>query len=198
MKIVLIFLFFLVQGCDPCIKVPLLENEKFWFSNYETGDKIIFKSQANDFDTLLITNKVINKPTGECNPLVSNFDKEFVRVDYSMKKDTFRVVNDYFIQLSANERNKSLPILRLLNIECSSLKSNLLKLKISEVNPNWKNVYTFNRNNCPYMNFNGKFGIVEFEWDKNFGLVSYSNTHGEKWVLFSKEQKLPERKEIVK
>ena len=42
------------------------------------------------------------------------------------------------------------------------------------------------------------FGIVEFEWDKNFGLVSYSNTHGEKWVLFSKEQKLPESKEIVK
>lgn len=186
--LILILVCLFIQSCSDCKNVYFTENDKTWFTNYNVGDKIIFKSQLNDYDTIFITNKVIKEPKGECNPLVSNFDKDFVRIDYEIKKDTFKLVDDYFIQIAASENLKDAsPVIRLLNMEYSNSRNNLPTPKASELNADWKNVYTFNKDNCPYSNLNGRFGLTEFQWDKNYGLVSYKNESGEKWILLKKE-----------
>jgi hypothetical protein len=187
--LILIFVCLFIQSCDSdCTNVYFTENDKTWFTNYNIGDKIIFKSQLNDYDTIFITNKVIKEPKGECNPFVSDFDKDFVRIDYEIKKDTFKLVDDYFIQIAANENLKDAsPVIRLLNMEYSNSRNNLPTPKMSELYPDWKNVYTFNKDYCPYSNLNGRFGLTEFQWDKNYGLVSYKNESGEKWILLKKE-----------
>ncbi|WP_028891100.1 hypothetical protein [Tenacibaculum sp. 47A_GOM-205m] len=187
--LILIIICVIIQSCgSDCTNVYFTENDKTWFNNYEAGNKLIFKSQLNDFDTIFITNKITKEPKGECNPFVSNFDKEFARIDYKIKKDTFNLVEDYFIQINANEKKKDAsPVIRLLNLEFSSFNNILPKTKQSELKTEWKNVYTFNKNNCPYSNLNGKFGLTEFEWDKEFGLISYTNEKGEKWTLIKKE-----------
>ena len=178
-----------MQSCgSDCTNVYFTENDKNWVSEYNIGDKMIFKSQLNNFDTIFITNKIIKKPIGKCNPFVSDFDKEFVRIDYKIKKDTFKLVEDYFIQIAANENLKDAsPVIRLLNMEFSNSKNNLPELKESDLNSKWKNVYTFNKDNCPYINLNGKFGLTEFKWDKNYGLISYKNENGEEWILIEEE-----------
>ncbi|GAB1308601.1 hypothetical protein KH5_12840 [Urechidicola sp. KH5] len=187
--LILIIIFVFIQSCSSdCINVYFTANDKTWFNNYEIGNKLIFKSQLNDFDTIFITNKVIKEAKGECNPFVSKFDKDFARIDYKIKKDTFNIVEDYFVQISANEKlENSSPVIRLLNLEYSNYDHDLPKTKLSELNSDWKNVYVFNKDNCPYSNLNGKFGITEFEWDKDYGLVSYKNDKEEKWVLIKKE-----------
>jgi len=187
--IILIFSIAILQSCVPdCKKLYLKEADKVWFSNYKIGDKLIFKSQYNDFDTIHITNKVITKPTGDCKVFVSNYMAEFVRIDYEMKKDTFDLIEDYFIQISAEDENKNaIPVIRLLNMEYSNFGHKSLKAKPSEINSNWKSIYTFNKANCPYTDLNADFGLTEFEWDKSYGLVTYKNVKGEKWILIKKE-----------
>jgi len=185
---ILILLCSIIISCTPkCEKVYFTANDRNWFENYEINDKLIFKSNQNDFDTILITNKELIKPDGECILFASDgYDREYARVEYEIQKDTFKLVQDYFVQIRANEENKDAnPVLRLLNIEFSI--SNLPKSKPSDLNSDWKNVYRFNENNCPYTNLNGMFGLTEFEWDKNFGLVTYKNNEGEKWILIKKE-----------
>lgn len=181
---------FVIQSCTKdCKDVYFTENDKTWFSNYNIGDKLIFKSQLNDLDTIIITNKVVKKPKGNCITFASGgFDKEFARIDYQIKKDSLNLIEDYFIQINANEKMKDAsPVIRLLNLEYSSFNNNLPKTKQSRLNSDWKNIYTFNKENCPYSNLNGKFGLTEFEWDKKHGLVSYENNKGEKWILIKKQ-----------
>jgi len=186
--LILIIICVIIQSCgSDCTNVYFTENDKTWFNNYEAGNKLIFKSQLNDFDTIFITNKITKEPKGECNPFVSNFDKEFARIDYKIKKDTFNLVEDYFVQINANEKlDDSSPVIRLLNLEYSNYNHYLPKIETSDLNSDWKNVYTFNKDNCPYSNLNGKFGLTEFQWDKYYGLVSYTNDKGEKWILIKK------------
>ncbi len=188
-SLILIIFIAIILSCAPdCKKVYFKETDKFWFSNYQIGDKLIFKSQYNDFDTIHITNKIVTKPIGDCNVFVSNYIAEFVRIDYEMKKDTFDLVEDYFIQISADDKNRNAtPVIRLLNMEYSNFGHNTLKTKPSVMNSNWKSVYTFNKTNCPYTDLNADFGLTEFEWDKSYGLITYKNVKGEKWVLIKKE-----------
>lgn len=187
---IIIFLGFLIISCTPkCENVYFTVNDRNWFDNYEINDKLIFKSNLHNFDTILITNKIIKKPEGNCTLLVSGgYDRAYARIEYEIQKDTFKLIQDYFIQIVANEKKKDAsPVIRFLNMEYSNLKNKPPKSKPSDFNPDWKNVYTFNEDNCPYTNLNGKFGITEFEWDKTYGLVTYKNENDEKWVLVHKE-----------
>lgn len=119
---------------------------------------------------------------------VNDYVAESIRVDYEMKKDSFDLVQDYLIQIVAdNKKRDATPVIRFLNMEYSNYEHKPLNSIPSESNPKWKNVYIFNENNCPYIRPSGKFGITEFEWDTNYGLVSYKNLNGEKWQFIKKE-----------
>ena len=188
-SLILILFIALLQSCVPnCKKVYFKETDKTWFSNYEDGDILIFKSQYDDFDTIYITKKIVKQPVDDCKVFVNNYSAEFVRIDYKMKKDSFDLVEDYLIQIAADEKSRdATPVIRLLNMEYSNFEHISLKTKPSELNTKWKSVYTFNKTNCPYTNLNGKFGLTEFEWDKNYGLVTYKNEKGESWMLIKKD-----------
>lgn len=172
---------FILSSC--CTKVYFESGETFWSENYEVGDEIIFKSNRGDYDTLKITNIIHYKPTGDCNILVSNYDCEFVRIDYSIKKDTFLLETGWLVQHSAEPNDKSsIPVLRFLNMEYNESEGPLKIIKIDQgSNPN-KEVFLFDNTNCG-MHYNQKFGVINFLWSKEKGLIGYENSSGEKWEI---------------
>ncbi len=174
-----------IISCKPeCKNVYFQPNDKIWFDKYNVGDKVVFKSQLNDYDTILITKKFIKKPDGNCILFASGgFDREYARIEYEIKKDTFKLHYGWLVQAVADENKDEVPVLRFLNMEFSN--QNLPEKKVSSSNPKWENVYTFNESNSN--TGYGIYSIIEFEWDMKYGLVSYKNANGEKWSLERKE-----------
>jgi len=176
-----LILCFVISSC--CTEVYFKPNEIFWFENYQAGEELTFISNNGDIDTVKITNIHIKKPTGDCSPLVSNYDNEFVRVDYQIKKDTFEIINGWLIQHSAEPGSEiALPVLRFLNMEYNQQEGDLKEEIIDFGNREKVKVFVFDKTNCG-MNYNQKFGLVNFKWGINEGLISYQNSTGETWLL---------------
>jgi hypothetical protein len=171
-----------------CDKVEFEDNEKFWFDKYERGEKIIFESNRGDFDTIFITGKIVNKPTGKCNKLVKEYSSAYARIDYSMKKDSFNELNDYFVQLVAEpNEGRAIPVIRLLNMEFDG-NSRIVTTKtfLRNLDKEMNDCFKFDSSNCG-MNYNQKSGIVNFIWSKEIGLIKYTNVKGEIWEYLKKE-----------
>lgn len=181
--------FSIVYGC--CSKIPFSKENEFWYSIYEDGDNIIFKSNLEDFDTISIIKKVINSPDGKCNVFVSEYDEAHARIDYKVKKDTFDIEQNYLVQYTeAINPNSSLPVLRIFNMEFSEYYNdgdNLQIINCQSISTGWGDeiCFLFNQKNCR-LNLSQNFGIIEFVWSKSHGLVSYKNREGEKWEYFKK------------
>lgn len=160
------------------------QNERYWYELYEKGQKLVFKSNCGDFDTIIIVDKIHNLPSGRCNYLVDDTSHEFIRIDYKIKKDSFKVLENYLLQLKAEEGDiKSLPILRLLNMECGYVSGQDWITTQSIFGKREANtLIKFNKEICG-MNFNGRYGLTEFTWDKTKGLVEYRNDEDEVWTL---------------
>jgi hypothetical protein len=183
MKESIIYIAFVLIISSCCTDVYFKSEERFWSENYNKGDELIFESNNGDLDTIKITDVIIKIPSGECNPMVSNYDKEFVRVDYQIKKDTFKIHNGWFIQHSAEPEGKpAIPVLRFLNMEYNQWEGSLKESKIELPNNENRNVFVFDKSNCG-MNYNQKFGLINLKWNKDVGLISYENSEGEIWVL---------------
>ena len=183
MKELLSFIIIITILSSCCTDVYFKENERFWFDNYKQGEQLIFESNRGDLDTVHITAVIIKKPTGDCNPMVSNYSHEFVRVDYMISKDTFETLNGWFIQHSAEPGDKkALPVLRFLNMEYNESEGALKEEEIEISNGQNEKVFLFDDSNCG-MNYNQKFGLINFKWHKVRGLVSYENADGEVWKL---------------
>jgi len=187
-KTLLAILATLITSC--CTKVEFKKNDYFWFDKYEKGEKIIFLSDKGDYDTIEITETVLNKPTGDCNLMVSNYDRAFARVDYGIKKDTFKIHDDYFVQQSAELDNKdAIPVLRLFNMEFNDFEGALIptSTKLSTLDKEFLECYVFDSRNCA-MNYNQNFGMVKFIWSRELGLIRYENDKGESWEFLKKEK----------
>ena len=183
MKEFLIFIIFIstLSGC--CTEVYFKTDETFWFDKYDKGDKLIFESNNGDLDTVIITNKIIKKPTGECNPMVSTYDKEFVRIDYQIKKDSFKTHKGWLVQHSAETEDKTaLPVLRFINMEYNQWEGSLKQSEIQLANKKKVKVFVFDESNCG-MNYNQNFRLINFKWSKQMGIVSYENNIREIWRL---------------
>jgi hypothetical protein len=150
------------------------------------GDEIIFKSNRGDYDTLKITSKIHIKPTGDCNVLVSNYDCEFVRIDYSIKKDSFQLDTGWLVQHSAEPNDiSSLPVLRFLNMEYNEIEGPLKTIKMDQGSNSMDNIFQFDSTNCG-MNYNQNFRLIKFIWSKENGLIGYENRSGEIWKIEKK------------
>lgn len=156
--------------------------DTFWFEAYKDGDELVFKSNKGDYDTLKIVAVMHYEPKGECNAMVSNYDKEFVRIDYAMKKDTFDVETNWFVQHSAEPDKKALPILRFLNMEYNEWGGPPRTITGGQGGGIANEVFLFDSTNC-VMTYGQKFGIVNFFWSRENGLIGYENNRGEKWAL---------------
>ena len=185
-RALLALLTFVFISC--CEKVEFKENDYFWFDKYESGDKIVFVSNNGDYDTISISKTILTKPTGDCNVMVSNYDNAFARVDYSVRKDTFKMHTDYFVQQVAELGKKdAIPVLRLFNMEFNEHQGKLIPTatNLNTLNREVGSCYLFNDRNC-VMNYNQNFGMVNFIWSEELGLIKYENSKGETWEYLKK------------
>jgi len=189
MKIVAFFcMIFIWQSC--CKKVPFSQSDKFWFDCYVENSKAIFKSNFNDFDTMVIISKVVNVPDGKCNRLVGEYDQAHANVQYEIKKDSFETDRNYLVQLTQKPGgNKTYPVIRFLNMEFSEYELGVrdLNLRVCPIiGSNFTVVdscFVFNSENCG-MNYGQPFGLQEIFWSKQYGMISYKNSKGEVWLLY--------------
>lgn len=180
-------LFFLSSCCET---VPFNPDDKFWFENYSLNDSIIYLSNNNDLDTLVISDVIINEPDGKCNWLeVSQYDQAFARIDYQVTKDSFNTDQNYLIQFSQNpDKENSLPVIRLFNMEFyEDLQRGRKLIKtqhfLKSKNKLLSDCFLFNHQNCE-LKYGQSFGMVEFIWSKELGLISYKNNQGETWEYY--------------
>ncbi|MDR7370780.1 hypothetical protein [Flavobacterium aquidurense] len=66
-KILLILIIVILNSCGKCIETNLTAGEKEWFSVYEKGQNIIFKSNLNHLDTIVVTEKLRQHNNSDCN-----------------------------------------------------------------------------------------------------------------------------------
>ncbi|PZR19792.1 MAG: hypothetical protein DI539_12825 [Flavobacterium psychrophilum] len=175
-----------------CINIFFEPNETFWTDVYHKGDTLIFaniNNRSESFnDTIFIIDKRIYKPQGECNPVeVSNYDSESCIIDYSYKHDSVRSESDYLIQHVKENREISIPVIRVYGLEYSGevLKDTCITLNITGIKLN--DCYSFHKSDC--YNSIPKFGIKTFIWSKKNGLVMFVGDNGEKFELLKNLQK---------
>lgn len=183
----LFILFFLISSC--CKEVPFNPKDSFWYSIYSINDSIIFLSNNHDFDTLVISDVIIKEPEGKCNLLVSSYERAFARIDYKINKDTFSTDQNYLVQFRQEpEGMESVPVIRVFNMEFhQDLQNNksLIKEKyfLKSKNELLSDCFLFNDQNCE-LRYGQSFGMVEFIWSKDLGLVLYKNEKGETWEYY--------------
>jgi len=175
-----------------CNELTFDKNETFWTDVYEKGDILIFEGSNKEsgqklYDTIFITEKNVTMPTGDCNLLVSKYDKEFHLIKYKYKHGDVLSEEGYFIQHQKEKEGKSsLPILRLYDLEYNQnrLKDTTIMLKTGK---KLSDCYTFHKKNS-YQGWS-HFNITSFVWSKEKGLVMYIGNSGEVYELVIKSKK---------
>ena len=184
----LIFLFIVIICISSCCKELYFdEDETFWTDTYENGDKLIFKSDRNHFDTIFITSKTKFTPKGDCNMLVSNYDKEGCVIEYAYKHDTIMSDSDLFIQHFKENDGPSFPILRVYGTEFSGEKLKDTTIILSN-NNQLNDCYTF-QSKLQYYNGWSNFNLKTFVWSRKIGLAVLIGQNGEKFELYRKLRK---------
>ena len=168
-----------------CTELYFDEDETFWTDIYKENDNLIFQSQTNKmrFDTIQILLKTDYTPKGDCNFLVSKYDREGSVVESRYIHNGYTSDSDLFIQHFKEERGQSLPTLRVYGTEVHRyvLKDTVLQTKnLGRLS----DCFTFSNRNT----YNGysKFEIKTFVWSKKYGLVMFVGENGEKYELIKK------------
>ena len=128
MKESIIYIVFVLTISSCCTDVYFKSEERFWFENYKKGDELIFESNNGDLDTIKITDVIIKMPSGDCNPLVSNYDKEFVQFLGIANGSTFELITQLILTKRLKLINEDLiqPIINQL-VEVSNMNFALQK-----------------------------------------------------------------------
>lgn len=182
----LFFLSFIISSCG-CKVLKFEKDETFWTDIYNQGDTIIYKSDSeqSEIDTIFITKKDSYFPTGDCNPMVSNFDSQGCVIDYKYKHNGKKLSDyDYLIQHVKEEDDISIPTLRVYGLEYSRpiLKDTTLVLKA--INLKLKDCYVFHDKDC-YRGWS-EFKLKLFIWSKSKGLVMFQGQDGKKYEFVKK------------
>ena len=198
MKIKFISLLFvliiIICACNNgCIKTHLSNDEREWFSVYEKGDKIIFKSNLGNFDTLVITSVTNDFTNLDCNRMgVGKFQQEFINVRFQPKSwDTMIQYNGGEIAIYKNDPDQYVyPSFKIFGLEYDDVvqKHNFIseKIKLTSNNKSYS-VYSF-KEEINATNY-GKY-LTSYYWNMDDGLIRYVLKKGEIFD-FVKKIKLP-------
>jgi len=187
-SLLLLPLLYLLPSC--CGIVSFKAENQFWYKVFEEGEQIIFKSDQGNYDTLYISAVDESIPTGECNYNVSTDDRAFAKVDYRITREGFELSEDYLVQLTERSpETPGIPVIRWLNMEFHSKAGDGLGLQKIDYYPigttiACKDCFLFNARNCG-INYDQDFGMVEFVWSKQEGLLHYRHRTGELWTRSS-------------
>ncbi len=187
--LLLILCAIIFNSCN-CVETQLTDDEKEWFSAYDKGQIIIFKSNLGSIDTIEVSEKLQTHNNKNCNWLeIGRIQPEIMFITLTSKNcqnDPY-CEGQMFISKS-KESEKCYPGFSFFGLlQKNELKyslPNLEKIKLIMSNKTYSQVYHFENG----VNANG-FGInspKSFYWDKKEGLIKYETKDGEIFELLKK------------
>jgi hypothetical protein len=198
--IVILGLTVVMQSCGlPYCKKFQLENEDLlWLTPYEKGDMIIFRSELDRLDTILITDKDITNPSNTCifdlrgcnwmegdNEFKASAGFEFIFIHDTVVQKNGIDLGGIF-RIKKHEKNRpALPELSLC--ELYSRKNTIYKdTSIFLLKKQIVDCLVLHRDECDIGESQPQLGIKSFVWSKRHGLVQYTIETGEKFKYFKK------------
>jgi hypothetical protein len=190
--LLLILFTIILSSCNfcNCVETHLTEDEKSWFSAYEKGQKIIFKSNLGNLDTIEITKKVETYGNKDCNWFeIGRIQNNIMSIEFKPKVCHNESYCDGGMYIGKDDINKkAFPTFILFGLtQKNGLKYLVPKqenIKLITTSKTYSQVYHFEKG------VNAKsFGTnppKSFYWDKKDGLIKYETKDGEVFELLKK------------
>ena len=182
----LILLAIVLNSCT-CVETHLTEDEKSWFSAYDKGQVIIFKSNLGNLDTIVVTEKLETHNNKNCNWFeIGTIQPEimFITLKSKICHNNSYCEGQIFIS-KGKESEKCYPGFSFFGLlqknEPKYLVSNLEKIKLIVSDVTYSQVYHFE--NGVNANGYGTNSPKSFYWDKRAGLIKYETHDGEVFEL---------------
>ena len=185
-----IFLLFL-NSCGKCVETNLTDEEKKWFSVYEKGQSMIFKSNLGNMDTIVAVEKVKQHNNSDCNYYgIGPMQPEIMFITLKLKNCNNGSYCEGGIFISKDEADKIFnPSFRLFGLSYSQAYVNSLSketwLVLKTTKGKYTKVHVF-EDGINAKSF-GRGYLKSFYWDKNEGLIRYDTNEGEIFELLSKK-----------
>jgi hypothetical protein len=190
-KIVIpLILFAIVLNSCTCVETHLIEDEKSWFSAYDKGQLIVFKSNLGNLDTIVVAEKQETHNNKNCNWFeIGTIQPEimFITLKSKICRNNSYCEGQIFIS-KGKESEKCFPGFSLFGLlQKNGLKYRIPKqenIKLIVTNKTYSQVYHFEDG----VNANG-YGTnspKSFYWDKKDGLIKYEAKDGEVFELLKK------------
>lgn len=189
--LILILLLLLLNSCGKCVETNLTDEEKKWFSIYEKGQTIIFKSNEGNLDTLFVSEKKEGHGNENCNYYgIGPIQPNIMYIILKLKNCKSEWNCDVGISVSKDQVDKKcFPGFYAFGLyQEGNLKnedSKLENFKISTTDKRFNDVYKF-EDGVNAKNSSLTF-IKSFHWDKKEGLIRYDTSEGEIFELLSKK-----------
>lgn len=187
---ILILFLLLLNSCGKCIETNLTNEEKEWFSVYEKGQTMIFKSNLGHLDTLVVAEKVKQHNNSDCNYYgIGPMQPEIMFITFKLKNCNNESYCEGGIFISKDEAYKIFnPSFRLFGLSYSQAFANLLSKEtwcvLKTTKRKYTNVYVF-EDGINAKSF-GRGYLKSFYWDKKEGLIRYDTSEGEIFELLKK------------
>jgi hypothetical protein len=178
-------------GLPYCKKTILSDDEIVWMNPYNVGDKVLFQSSDNRFDTLLITEKKLYNPSNHfifdlcaCN-WVEGDNTAHANASYSLRLLNYNKTDDSFLDgiflIYKDNDNKKASI----SFSLSGLYSKDLAV-YSFVNIKIKNkkiddCIILDHRNSEIGEGQSDIAVQSYIWSKHLGLVQYVLHSGDKF-----------------
>lgn len=189
-KILLFILFTIFLNSCNCVETKLTDDEKEWFSAYDKGQIIIFKSNLGNLDTIEVSEKLETHNNKNCNWIeIGTTQPEimFITLKPKICRNNSYCEGQIFIS-KVKESEKCYPGFSLFGLlQKNGLKyliPKLEKIKLIATNKTYSQVYHFE--NGVNANGYGTNSPKSFYWDKKDGLIKYETKEGEVFELLKK------------
>jgi len=188
-NLLLLLLVIFFYSCN-CVETHLTVDEKSWFSVYEKGQKIIFKSNRGNIDTIEVAEKIETHGNKDCNWIeMGRIQEHIMYIELKTKVCHNYSYCDAEISISKDSEDKNaFPSFRIFGLYFSKLyqkiEPQIVSVKLVNSNKIYSSTYHFESG----VNADG-YGIdcpKSFYWDKNEGLIKYELNDGEVFELLKK------------
>lgn len=180
----------ILSSCGKCIETHLTIHEKEWFCVYKKNQNIIFKSNLNHLDTIVVTEKIETHNNMDCNYYgIGPMQPHVMYITLNSKICHNESYCDGGIFISKDQADKIFfPSFRLFGLYYSKINPEILDkeewLILNTSQKKYSHVYIF-EDGINAKNFGNNY-LKSFYWDKKEGLIRYDTSEGEVFELLKK------------
>jgi hypothetical protein len=188
--ILVIMILFVICSCGKCIETNLTNAEKEWFSVYEKGQIMVFKSNLGNLDTLVVSEKTEGHGNENCNYYgIGQVQPHIMNIILKIKNCKNESNCEAGMSISKDQIDeKCFPSFYAFGLyqngELKNEDSKLESFKLSTSNKIYNNVFHFEED-MNARNVTIVF-LKSFDWDKKEGLIRYDKSDGEVFELIKK------------